>query len=223
MAALLYTDGLVERRGEGLDERLAQLCVSASGGGTPQEICDRVLRTVDAGEADDDVTLVVVRGEVILGDKVSLKLSPDPEALRALRRVLGRWLVEVGAEADEAHDIVMAANEAWQNALEHGTGFARTTVGVELEAAGEDVIVTVRDAGRRDRSPADPDRGRGIELMRALADEVSLELAPLGSTVRLRRTLRVRAVEMGAGADAATAGRGRANRAPVRAWADDGR
>ena len=51
--------------------------------------------------------------------------------------MLRRWLREAGAEADEAHDLVMAANEAWQNALEHGTGFARTTVGVDLEVDGE--------------------------------------------------------------------------------------
>jgi PAS domain S-box-containing protein len=195
MTALLYTDGLVERRGEPLDARLAQLGASAAGGGTPQELVDRVLRSVDAEGADDDVTLVVVRGEATLGERVALKLSPDREALSALRRVLDRWLVEVGAERDEVHDLVMAANEAWQNALEHGTSFARTTVAIDLEAEDEHVTVTIRDSGTG-RAPedahSDPDRGRGIELMRALTDEVSLELAPLGSRVRLRRALRAR-------------------------------
>jgi anti-sigma regulatory factor (Ser/Thr protein kinase) len=137
------------------------------------------------------VTLVVVRGEAAMGPVARLKLSPDPDALRSLRRVLGRWLTEAGAERDEVHDLVMAANEAWQNALEHGTGFARTTIDIELTVDDGNVVITVRDAGRRERSPSDPDRGRGIELMRALADEVTLELAPHGSTVRLRRALRV--------------------------------
>jgi anti-sigma regulatory factor (Ser/Thr protein kinase) len=104
--------------------------------------------------------------------------------------VLARWLTEAGAQRDEVQDLVMAANEAWQNALEHGTGFARTTIDVELVRKGEHVTITVRDAGRRARSPSDPDRGRGIDLMRALVDEVSLELAPHGSVVRLRRALR---------------------------------
>jgi anti-sigma regulatory factor (Ser/Thr protein kinase) len=149
------------------------------------------LEATDAAGADDDVTLVVVRGEPLLGPVARLKLSPDPDALVSLRRLTARWLREAGAEGDEVHDLVMAANEAWQNALEHGTGFARTTVDVDLEANPHgDVTVTVRDAGSRDRAPSDPDRGRGIELMRALADEVTLELAPHGSTVRLRRALR---------------------------------
>jgi PAS domain S-box-containing protein len=191
MTALLYTDGLVERRGERLDAGLERLRAAAARGGSPEELVARALLATEAAAADDDVTLVAVRGEARLGPVARLKLSPDPEALTSLRRMLGRWLREAGAEDDEVHDLVMAANEAWQNALEHGTGFARTTIDVDLEVDGHgEVSITVRDAGRRDRSPSDPDRGRGIELMRALADEVTLELAPHGSVVRLRRALR---------------------------------
>ena len=131
-----------------------------------------------------------MRGEPRLGPVARRGLAPDPDALASLRRVVRRWLQEAGAEPDEVHALVMAANEACQNALEHGTGFARTTSHVDLELVGDEVRITVRDAGRRERSPADPDRGRGIELMRALTDEVSLELAPHGSVVRLRRRLR---------------------------------
>jgi PAS domain S-box-containing protein len=199
--AVLYTDGLVERRGERLDAGLQRLRTAAGAGtGTVEEIRDRLLAGADVESADDDVTLVVVRGEPVMGPTAHLKLSPDADALRSLRRVLGRWLAEAGAERDEAHDLVMAANEAWQNALEHGTGFARTTIDVTFEAANGQVAITVRDPGRRDRSPSDPDRGRGIELMRALADEVSLDLAPHGSTVRLRRALRAPAPQTGAAA-----------------------
>jgi PAS domain S-box-containing protein len=191
MTALLYTDGLVERRGERLDTGLGRLRDAVAGGGTPEQMVAAALKATDADAADDDVTLVVIRGEARLGPVAQLRLSPDPDALVSLRRLTARWLREIGAEGDEVHDLVMAANEAWQNALEHGTGFARTTVGIDLEVDPHgDVTIIVRDAGRRDRAPSDPDRGRGIELMRALADEVTLELAPHGSTVRLRRALR---------------------------------
>ncbi len=189
--ALVYTDGLVERRGERLDTGLGRLRDAVARGGTPEEMVAAALSACDADAADDDVTLVAVRGEALLGPVARLRLSPDPEALTSLRRLTARWLHEAGAERDEVHDLVMAANEAWQNALEHGTNFARTTVGVDLEVDDHgEVSITVRDAGSRDRAPSDPDRGRGIELMRALADEVTLELAPHGSTVRLRRALR---------------------------------
>jgi PAS domain S-box-containing protein len=189
--ALLYTDGLVERRGERLDTGLGRLRDAVAQGGTPEAMVEAALTACEAALADDDVTLVAVRSEALLGPVARLKLSPDPLALTSLRRLAGRWLREAGAEPDEVHDLVMAANEAWQNALEHGTNFARTTVSVDLEVdAHGEVSITVRDAGSRDRAPSDPDRGRGIELMRALGDEVTLELAPHGSTVRLRRQLR---------------------------------
>jgi PAS domain S-box-containing protein len=191
MTALLYTDGLVERRGERLDTGLGRLRDAVADGGTPEQMVAAALEACEAEGADDDVTLVAVRGEARLGPVARLRLSPDPDALTSLRRLTARWLRETGAQGDEVHDLVMAANEAWQNALEHGTNFARTTVGVDLEVNPHgEVSITVRDAGSRDRAPSDPDRGRGIELMRALADEVTLELAPHGSTVRLRRQLR---------------------------------
>jgi PAS domain S-box-containing protein len=191
MTALLYTDGLVERRGERLDAGLARLRDACTAGADPEALVAAALKATDAAAADDDVTLVAVRAEPVLGPLARLKLSPDLDALVSLRRLTARWLREAGAEGDEVHDLVMAANEAWQNALEHGTNFARTTIGVELEVNPHgEVLITIRDAGSRDRAPSDPDRGRGIELMRALADEVTLELAPHGSTVRLRRALR---------------------------------
>ncbi len=203
MTAILYTDGLVERRGERLDTGLRRLRDAVAGGGSPEEMVAAALEATDAGAADDDVTLVVVRGEARLGRVARLRLSPDPDALVSLRRLTARWLREAGAEADETHDLVMAANEAWQNALEHGTQFARATVGVDLEVdAHHEVTITVRDPGppsRLSRPASDPDRGRGVELMRALADEVTLELAPQGSTVRLRRALRAGQSTAGAG------------------------
>jgi anti-sigma regulatory factor (Ser/Thr protein kinase) len=218
MTALLYTDGLIERRGERLDAGLERLRRGVAGGGLPDALVARALEATDADAADDDVTVVVVRSEALLGPVARLKLSPDHDALLSLRRMLTRWLREAGAQEDEIRDLVMAGNEAWQNALEHGTGFARTTISVDLDVdAGGQVSIAVRDAGRRDRAPSDPDRGRGIELMRALADEVSLELAPHGSTVRLRRALRAPApwpAEARDGASAPTAEHARATARP---------
>jgi len=57
---VLYTDGLVERRGELIDtgiERLTQAITSASA----EEICDKVMSTVGLDEPTDDVALLVVR------------------------------------------------------------------------------------------------------------------------------------------------------------------
>jgi serine phosphatase RsbU (regulator of sigma subunit) len=60
---LLYTDGLVERRGESLDAGLDRLAnVVASGPDSPQELRRHVLEhLVGPGDAQDDVTAVVVK------------------------------------------------------------------------------------------------------------------------------------------------------------------
>ncbi|WP_380172157.1 SpoIIE family protein phosphatase [Kineococcus sp. DHX-1] len=59
---LLYTDGLVERRGASLDEGLAWLAQTAGkfAGSGPEELCDGVLQLVD-GHAEDDVAVLAVR------------------------------------------------------------------------------------------------------------------------------------------------------------------
>jgi len=59
---LLYTDGLVERRGASIDDGLDWLARTAAGfaGGSPSDVCDGVLALVE-GHAEDDVAVLAVR------------------------------------------------------------------------------------------------------------------------------------------------------------------
>jgi hypothetical protein len=60
---LLYTDGLVERRGEGVDEGVERLRLALDElGHLPlEEVCDRLLERLLPDDAEDDVALVAVR------------------------------------------------------------------------------------------------------------------------------------------------------------------
>ncbi|MER7000311.1 SpoIIE family protein phosphatase [Streptomyces sp. NPDC000410] len=59
---LLYTDGLVERRGEDIDASLARLTRVRLPPGTAVEgLADEVLRVLDADAAEDDVALLAAR------------------------------------------------------------------------------------------------------------------------------------------------------------------
>lgn len=59
---LLYTDGLVERRDAGLDDRLRELlAVVQSGGDDLEALCDHVLDKMLPEASDDDVALLAVR------------------------------------------------------------------------------------------------------------------------------------------------------------------
>ncbi len=195
----LYTDGLVERRGEVLDEGLERLR-GALDGAVPEAADgarDRALAACLDGAAGDDVTLVVVRAEERLGAPAHFTLTPEPDALGAMRRHLRRWLEETGAHPAEVAEITMAVNEAMQNAIEHGNAYGVAPITVTLDLRGDDVVVVVRDLGHDgDRDP-DPDRGRGIQLMTALMDDARVDLGgPMGGAVTLRRRL----LRAGAGA-----------------------
>ena len=96
---------------------------------------------------------------------------------------------QLGAvEPDLCDRVLLAAAEALANALEHGTGDVRFTV---TRAAG-DLTLAVRDAGpgpsataiAEAQLPADPLQpgGRGLYLLRSLADSVSVD----EGAVRLR-------------------------------------
>jgi anti-sigma regulatory factor (Ser/Thr protein kinase) len=197
---VLYTDGVVEQRDELIDRGIERLETALIDGGPvdPEPLCERVLRgTIGRDGSNDDVTLLVVQASALLGERLEMDLVGEPAALSAFRQSLRRWLSEAGAEDDEVQDIVMAVNEACQNAIEHAYGLTPEPFTVTLAAEDGEVVVTVRDRGGwRDR--ISDDRGRGLPLMRALMDAVEIEQRPSGSTVTLRRALR-------AGAKASTA------------------
>ncbi|WP_405997948.1 PP2C family protein-serine/threonine phosphatase [Streptomyces sp. NBC_00829] len=59
---LMFTDGLVERRGEDIDISLARLArVHADPGGTLEGLVDGVLSELDAAHAEDDVAIMAAR------------------------------------------------------------------------------------------------------------------------------------------------------------------
>jgi PAS domain S-box-containing protein len=191
-AIVLYTDGLVERRGEGVDVGLKRLLGAARGSRDGLEaLRDRVIEScLGPSSGDDDVTALFVRAEPEIGPSAQFTLSPDGEALGALRRMLRRWLAEAGASPDDVAAVTMAANEAWENAIEHAHAFAPVPISVAFERREDEVFITTHDAGGTASGESDPDRGRGLALMQALMDEASFSFGGrYGGSVLLRRRL----------------------------------
>jgi anti-sigma regulatory factor (Ser/Thr protein kinase) len=187
---VLYTDGLVERRGDGVETGLKRLVAAAADTRIGLEaLRDRVVAScLGPSSGDDDVTALFVRAEAKLGPSAHFTLSPDAGALGGLRRMLRRWLVEAGASPDDVAAMTMAANEAWENAIEHAHAFAPVPISVAFERRGDDAYVTTHDTGGGRVADPDPDRGRGIDLMRALVDEASFSFGGrYGGSVVLRR------------------------------------
>jgi serine phosphatase RsbU (regulator of sigma subunit)/anti-sigma regulatory factor (Ser/Thr protein kinase) len=186
---LLYTDGLVEKRGESIDAGLERLKTAVQGApAEPETLCDRVLELLADETPDDDVALLAVRALPQEIEPLDLTLPTDPSTLAPLRKELRQWLEEAGANADESRDIVLATVEAAANAVEHAYGPGNAQFELDAHVVGGEVTVTVRDFGSW-RNESDPHRGRGLGVMRAAMHGVEVTSEAEGTRVILRRRL----------------------------------
>ncbi|MGH9048215.1 MAG: SpoIIE family protein phosphatase [Acidimicrobiia bacterium] len=187
---VLYTDGLIERRGESLDEGLRRLADAVAD--APEkldELADHLLeRLLGGARPDDDVALLALR-LLPAPAELMVRLSAQPRELGRLRARLGEWLDRLGAAPTERGEITLAVNEAAANAVEHAYGLRDGGFTVEGTSDDGGVVVVVRDSGRwYDRDSQT--RGRGLDLMRSLMDDVDIDRSVEGTAVTLRRRLR---------------------------------
>ncbi len=125
-----------------------------------------------------------------------------------MRRVLGDTLRGLGVDEESVYDLLLAATEACTNVLRHGGPDVRGytvvaslgAVGCQVEVADEGVGLVPPETGRRDDvaepEPAVPlaqlpESGRGLAVMRAFVDNVTLDTSPgRGTVVTLRKHIR---------------------------------
>jgi serine phosphatase RsbU (regulator of sigma subunit)/anti-sigma regulatory factor (Ser/Thr protein kinase) len=187
---LLYTDGLIERRGESIDEGFQRLTAAAhaAAGRTDSSFADRVYRALlDETPLEDDVALLAIE-TMPLQDTLEMTLPARPHVLGGLRNTLGRWLEVAGANEDELFDITLSASEAAANAIEHAYGAREASFTVRLERNGQDVTVTVGDVGRW-RTSRQHGGGRGLDIMRSLLDSVNIDSGADGTVVTMTKRL----------------------------------
>jgi PAS domain S-box-containing protein len=186
---LLYTDGLVERPGENIDDGMAELAARVREAPEDSDaLCDHLLATlVPAGGAMDDVAILTLRN-LPVPERFSADFPAEPESLAPMRSMLRRWLSHAGAGEMEIAEIVTACGEAATNAIEHGGAGGGASFEVSGSRTGSEVELLVRDHGSwRDQRPGD--HGRGLDLMRTLMDTVAVEPTEEGTVVSLRRRL----------------------------------
>ena len=190
-AVCLYTDGLVERRTSSLDVGLQRLA-GAMFAGPAESVCAEIMQVlVGADPPSDDIALLVLRRQPVIngvGDMFELELPAAPSSLKPLRIAMRRWLEHLRADRQATADLLTAVGEACTNAVEHAYGPAGGTVSICLAYQAPDVIAVITDSGRW-RAARGSFRGRGITLMRALSDEVTIDRTDTGTRVRIRRTI----------------------------------
>lgn len=185
---LLYTDGLVERAGDSLDNGLARLLEVMRGAPSdPDDCCDLVLSTLLGEEqARDDVAVVALAVEPTQRPTLRLAVAAGPEGLGHVRRELRQWLHGVGASAEEEEDLLLVVGEAISARLQQGDGQGGCYLAVELV---EDRVEVVLRGTADWRPPEGTDHGRGLVLMEAVVNELAIHRDGDGNEIRLMRRL----------------------------------
>ncbi|SEC10866.1 Serine phosphatase RsbU, regulator of sigma subunit [Streptomyces sp. 2224.1] len=187
-SAVLYTDGLVERRDKDIDHGVEALERAFAGAaGAPDIVCDRLLRSLGiTASHDDDVAILVLQHpqrtghDAELFHNAALELLGGTEAAPRARAfasgVLASWRFP-----PELHDLgVLAASELVANSLQHGTPPMR----LRLRRTDRRLIVEVTDGDdhlprRRRAEPAD-EAGRGISIVATIASSWGSRRTPGG-------------------------------------------
>ncbi|WP_442008883.1 ATP-binding SpoIIE family protein phosphatase [Mycobacterium sp. 2YAF39] len=184
---LLYTDGLIERRREPLDQgiRRATDLVQDNRDTALEGLADEIMsRLAPSDGYQDDVALLLYRQPAPL----EVEIPADPGHLSSTRATLRSWLTRAGLDAEQTLDVLIAVGEAVSNSIEHGhreqTG---GTVSLRAIVLADRLHLTVVDTGSWIPPQDDPNshRGRGLMLMRALMQDVSIEPSKTGTTVHM--------------------------------------
>lgn len=127
---------------------------------------------------------------------VRTRVAAEPRSAARARAEFGAWLeTHFTLDTDRFSDVLLAVNEAIANAAEFAYCDASKPGTLDVNAAydrkSDTLAVTVDDRGRWRRLPAlykQQLRGRGIPLMEALADDVTIDRTPHGTRVALTWT-----------------------------------
>jgi anti-sigma regulatory factor (Ser/Thr protein kinase) len=197
---VLYTDGLVERRPEGVDVGIDRLVtVLAEHGQLPvHQLADHLLVAClpEHEPAEDDVALVLLRRVGPVPRAFSASIAPSVPEVRRLRERLHAWLAarDHGAIVE---DVVLATHEAVANAVEHGYGHRPDGAGLRGRPVGRidvevqplpgepsGVRVSVNDSGRWQPASVARGRGLGLRIMERIASDLVVDTDEHGTRVQ---------------------------------------
>jgi len=196
---VLFTDGLVERRGEAITDGLERLRRAL--GDAPDEtgaLPDHLLsRLLTSGAGRDDAAMLLFRldggphGEVREPREASTKLDPTPVSAKDARRFVTMTLRRWGWRGDL--DVAqLLTSELVTNAVLH----ARTTVELFVAVSGNRLRVRVTDRGAGSPevldAPSTAESGRGLMLVDALASRWGVDRDQQCKAVWFEVTLGVR-------------------------------
>ncbi len=183
-SVVLYTDGLVERRDERIDEGLRRLCAAAAraAASDPEQLVASITADLLDGGQEDDVAVLAIR---LLPEPLRQRAPATTAVLARLREDVARWSALAGLSGELRQDLVLALGEAVANSVEHASA-GEVRYSVSRTADGR-VEASAGDDGRWRPEPADNShRGRGLLIIKAVSEETAIDHDGDGTTVRFR-------------------------------------
>ncbi|MEV6176924.1 PAS domain S-box protein [Streptomyces sp. NPDC052015] len=184
---VLYTDGLIETPGSDIEARIGELTVLLEElfAGTPclEAAADQVLAGLvpDPDSHNDDVTLLLAQLPAAPLAAVSTDLPAVPASVPEGRAFLHKALTSWDC-ADRADDALLLLSETLTNAVQHGEG----PIALHLHRTATDLTIEVGDRSPHLPQPRpagqDEESGRGLMLVRALADSWGVRPTEEGKT-----------------------------------------
>jgi serine/threonine-protein kinase RsbW len=141
--------------------------------------------TLVGQEHPDDVCLLCLT--VGTEERWERQIGADPTQIALLRKDLRGWLTLHGVDDECTHNILLACSEAVANAIEHGyrdDPFGQVEVIATVSPDAVEIKVADRGAWRPART--DVARGRGLQLIGQVMDDVAFDRSA-GTTVTMRR------------------------------------
>jgi len=181
---LFYTDGLVERRTEPLNDRLEALRRIAERGVPIDDLPALLVDELASEATEDDVAILCMRFAIDVSRPYSVRLPAEPVQLSVIRSMLRTWLAELGVSESLTYDILVASGEACANSIEHAYGLRPGELQIDVSRSDQRLTVSVKDEGSW-RDARGENRGRGLPIMHKLASAVDVIRTSEGTDVRL--------------------------------------
>ena len=145
-------------------------------------------RLAPADGYQDDVALLLYRHPAPL----NVVIPADAVHLAPARAALREWLNAAGIDHDQAQDVLVAAGEAVTNSIEHGyRHIDGGTITLQATSEVDQLRLTIIDTGSwKPKDTGYSHRGKGIQIMQALMEDVSILRDTNGTIVHLATRIR---------------------------------
>jgi anti-sigma regulatory factor (Ser/Thr protein kinase) len=188
---LLYTDGLVERRGQSIDDGFDAVVRALRESPTdPDRLLEHVLdQVVGSGEREDDIALLAARLLPVAPQRLDLNVQSHIRSMDLIRDAMRAWLAGSPLDRSATEDVVLATWEACANGIEHAVNPSDELLSIQAELEFDRVRVVVKDTGTWAPPSGRDDRGLGLPLIGALSTSVDVARTTTGTTVTIERTV----------------------------------